>query len=84
MTAAPHFRGTAGEITARLLQRPRDPAPGPKARKNQRRAIAAAQREVLQACIADIRRKARDTPAWAKGYNSAITAIEQQLAQIKD
>lgn len=28
--------------------------------------------------------KARDTPAWEKGYNSAITAIELQLAQIKD
>ena len=84
MTTAPHFRGTATEITARLLPRTRDPAPGPKARKNQRQAIAAAQREVLQACIADIRRKAREAPAWAKGYNSAITTIELQLAQIKD
>lgn len=84
MTTAPHFRGTAGEITKRLLPLPRPEEPGPKARKSARRAIATAQREVLQACIADIRRKARDTPAWAKGYNSAITAIEQQLAQIKD
>ncbi|WP_416820654.1 hypothetical protein [Delftia tsuruhatensis] len=84
MTTAPHFRGTAGEITKRLFPLPRPEEPGPKARKSARRAIAAAQREVLQACISDIRRKARDTPAWAKGYNSAITAIEQQLAQIKD
>ncbi len=75
---------TAAEINARLFPVARSKEPGPKARKSARRAIAAAQREVLQACIADIRRKARDTPAWAKGYNSAITAIEQQLAQIKD
>lgn len=84
MTTAQHFRGTAGEITKRLFPLPRPEEPGPKARKSARRAIAAAKREILHACIADIRRKARDTPAWAKGYNSAITAIEQQLAQIKD
>ncbi|MPT55023.1 hypothetical protein [Delftia sp.] len=84
MTTAQHFRGTAAEITKRLFPLPRPRKPGPKARRNQRLAIAAAQREVLQACIADIRRKARETPAWAKGLNSAITTIELQLAQIKD
>lgn len=78
------LRNSLAEFNVRLLQRPRDPTPGPKARKNQRRAIATAQREALQACITDIPRKARETPDWVHGYNSAITAIEQQLSKIKD
>lgn len=62
VTTAPNFRGTAAEITKRLFPLPRPRKPGPKARRNQRLAIAAAQREVLHACIADSREVVADGP----------------------
>lgn len=49
-----------------------------------RKAIAAAQIEALTSAIADIRTKAREMPAWAHGYNSAITAIELRISKIAE
>ena len=49
-----------------------------------RKAVAAAQIEALTAAIADIRGRAREMPAWAHGYNSAITAIEMQISKIAE
>ncbi|UCV00267.1 hypothetical protein [Acidovorax radicis] len=44
-----------------------------------RRELVDAQVAALRAAIEDIRNKARETPAWAHGYNSAITAIESRI-----
>lgn len=44
-----------------------------------RRELVDAQVVALRAAIEDIRGKARETPAWAHGYNSAITAIELRI-----
>ena len=55
----------------------------PKSRVTQRREVAAAQVEALESVLADIRRKARETPAWAAAYNSAATSVELKIAHIK-
>ncbi len=48
-----------------------------------RRDLLAAQVAVLRDAIEAIRNKARETPAWAHGYNSAVTAIELQIAELE-
>lgn len=58
----------------------------PRARVSQtakRNAIRDAQIVALEDSIAAIRRKAREMPAWANGYNSAVTAIELQIAALR-
>lgn len=47
--------------------------------KKRRKQIIDAQVSALQRAIEDIRKKARETPAWANGYHSAITSIELQI-----
>ena len=47
-----------------------------------RQEIAAAQIAALEQAIAEIRRKAREMPAWAHGYNSAITTIELEIQRL--
>ena len=75
--------GTAGEYTTRFL------ASIPKAPKRttltakQRKAVADEKVAMLQEVLADIRRKARETPAWAHGLNAAATSVELQIAAIK-
>jgi len=48
-----------------------------------RKELLAAQVAALRQAIASIREKARVTPAWAHGYNSAITTIELQIAELE-
>ena len=48
-----------------------------------RREIAMAQVATLEKVLADIRRKARETPTWATAYFSAATTIEIEIAAIK-
>lgn len=45
--------------------------------------IRDAQIAALNEAITEIRRKAREMPAWAHGYNSAITAIELQIERVR-
>jgi ribosomal protein S11 len=51
---------------------------------SKRQAIANAQIAALERAIASIRRRIRETPAWAQGYNSAITAIELEIQEIRN
>lgn len=51
---------------------------------SKRQAVAKAQIEALERAIARIRHKVRETPAWAQGYNSAITAIEFEIQEIRN
>lgn len=51
---------------------------------SKRLAIANAQIEALERAIASIRGRLRETPAWALGYNSAITAIELEIQEIRN
>lgn len=45
--------------------------------------IANTQIEALERVAAEIRSKARETPAWSKAYFSAVTAIEMEIQRIK-
>jgi hypothetical protein len=49
-----------------------------KIRRDLREAKIAALREAVET----IRRKSRETPAWASGYNSAVTVLELQIAAL--
>ena len=51
---------------------------------SKRQAVARAQIDVLQRAIDAIRRRIRETPEWATAYNSAITAIELQIMEIRN
>lgn len=51
---------------------------------SKRHAIANAQIAALEKAIASIRHRTRETPAWAQGYNSAITAIELEIQEIRN
>lgn len=51
---------------------------------SKRRTISAAQVEALERAIAAIRRRIRETPEWAMPYNSAITAIELEIKEIRN
>ncbi len=51
---------------------------------SKRQAIAKAQVEALERAIAGIRRRIRETPEWATAYNSAITAIELEIQEIRN
>lgn len=49
----------------------------------QRKAVADEKAALLQEVLADIRRKAREIPAWAHGLNAAATSVEVQIAKVK-
>lgn len=49
-----------------------------------RKTIAAAQIEALERGIVRIKRKLRENHAWQHGYNSAITAIEAEIQEIRN
>jgi hypothetical protein len=51
--------------------------------RGQRLAAQAETISQLEACLIDVRRKARETPGWAAGLNAAATTIELQIAKIK-
>lgn len=51
---------------------------------SKRHAVANAQIAALERCIASIRSRIRETPAWAHGYHSAITAIELEIREIRN
>ena len=51
---------------------------------SKRQAIAKAQIEALVRAIERIRRRIRETPQWATAYNSAITAIELEIQEIRN
>lgn len=55
----------------------------PSSRTKARRELLAAQTAALRLAIDAIRKKARETPAWAPGYNSAVTTIELQIAELE-
>lgn len=55
----------------------------PRSRTKARRELLAAQVSVLRDAIEAIRKKARETPSWAAGYNSAVTTIELQIAELE-
>ena len=59
------------------------PAASAASRVKARKQLLAAQVAVLRQAIETIRSKARETPAWAHGYNSAVTAIELQIADLE-
>lgn len=71
--------GTAKELHSLFKPQAKSSA----GRVAQRRAVVDAQVAALESCIEDIRRKARETPAWAHGLNSAVTSIELQIATLK-
>lgn len=48
-----------------------------------RRDIQTAQVLVLEKALSEIRKRLRETPAWANGYNSAATVIEFELAAVR-
>lgn len=80
--AAGRFNGSAAEYTDRFRStHKRVTTPG--ARVKRRHEIADAQISVLQSVIEELRRKARETPAWERGYFSSITSLEQQVALIQ-
>lgn len=58
-------------------------SPGPAARVRRRTEIAEAQVSALTQAIAAIRARQRAMPAWHHGYESAVTAIELQIAAIQ-
>lgn len=53
--------------------------PTPAAKRHE---IQAGQVQALGSVLADIRRRARETPAWANAYNSAATAVELEIAAV--
>jgi hypothetical protein len=55
----------------------------PAARVKFRREIAATKRDVLRDVLTDIRRKAREIPAWAHGLNAAATSVEIAISRIE-
>lgn len=59
------------------------PASTSASRVKARKELLGAQVAVLRQAIDAIRAKARETPAWAHGYNSAVTAIELQIAELE-
>lgn len=74
------LRGTAAQIHASLLPVAK-PVRAPTVKR--RRELVEAQIEALSRAIVDIRRKARETPAWAHGYDSAVTTIELQIDALR-
>lgn len=60
-----------------LGQRKARPSPAAK-----RKEIQAGQVEVLERVLSEIRRRVRETPAWANAYNSAATVVELELTRI--
>jgi hypothetical protein len=59
-------------------QRKARPSPAAK-----RQEIRSGQVEALERALADIRRRARETPTWAPAYHSAATAVELVIADIR-
>ncbi len=51
---------------------------------SKRKSIAEAQIDALNRAVASIRRRGLETPEWANAYNSAITAIELEIQEIRD
>lgn len=79
------YRGTASDISKRIGQMIHQPPTKARSTPAQRRnEITAAQIEILQQSIEEIRTKIRVTPGWAAGYNSAITTLELQIAQLRN
>lgn len=66
----------------RAITRGAKPSPTPASRVKTRRALLDAQVAALRSAIETIRARARETPAWSHGYNSAVTAIELQIADL--
>lgn len=51
----------------------------------QKRRLATKEKiELLERLAAEIRNKARETPAWSKGYFSAIATIEMEIQRIRN
>lgn len=61
-----------------LGQRKARPSPAAK-----RKEVEAGQVAVLERVLSEIRKRARATPAWANGYNSAATVVELELASVR-
>lgn len=59
-------------------QRKARPSPAAK-----RKEIQAGQVAVLERVLLEIRRRGRETRAWANGYNSAATVVELELASVR-
>ncbi len=72
----------ANDIFKNAIARKAAPVSTPASRTKARRAVVDAQVSALRSAIEAIRSKARETPAWAPGYNSAVTTIEMQLAEL--
>lgn len=75
---------TAAQINQAISDAIKKPQPrrrtSPTARRKE---IVDAQIAALEQAVANIRRKVRDMPAWERGYCSAVTTIELQIADLK-
>lgn len=81
----PLYRGTASDISKRIGQMIHKPTSNTRSTPAQlRNKIAAAQIEILEQSIEEIRDKIRVTPGWAAGYNSAITTLEIKIALLRN
>jgi len=75
---------TAAQVNQIFFNAIKKPQPrrrtSPSARRQE---IVDAQIAALEQAVVNIRRKVREVPAWAHGYNSAVTTIELQIADLK-
>ena len=51
--------------------------------KPQREAVRELVLAELRACYRDLQNKRREMPAWARGYDSALSAIEARITRIE-
>lgn len=73
----------ANDIFKSTISRNAKPVATAASRVKARRELVEAQVSALRSAIDAIRSKAREMPAWAHGYNSAVTAIELQIAELE-